>query len=323
MIKLTSILLVLFFTSLSIYSQNQEKLYEDEKTKSIYHLALGKIDGKYISYYNDGTQKSEGTFENNLRIGKWIVWDSTGIIRMERYYSDPFTFQRLIPKVPTDKPIELLNIPQYKIKYNNEGFIDYCQVEESNVWYHKRIWRFLSPKNNSILFEDNRLFQLLNQQILDSNIKAYNPSDDEFTKEFNPTINIPSIKLIGFKIKEDFFFDLNRVVSESRIMGICPVVINLDTKDTIDLYWVYYPWIRSYLSKNKIEEKNIPLKIKTLDDLFFYRFFCGEIYKESNIYDRGLPDYLNSKESERVKINLIEKEHDIWISLTKPPSSSE
>ncbi|NQX97378.1 MAG: hypothetical protein HRT73_05795, partial [Flavobacteriales bacterium] len=315
--------LILFFTSLTIYSQNEEKLYEDKKIKSIYHQTQGRFNGNYISYYRNGKKKAEGIFENNLRIGKWTVWDSIGNVRMVRVYSDPFTFERLTPKVPNDKPIQLLNIPRYNIQYNTESFITYAYVKESDVYYHKRIWRFISPENNSILFEEKKLFKLLNHQILDSNIKAYDPSDDEFTKEFIPIINTPTIKLIGFKIKEDFFFDMNRVISETRIMGVCPVVINLDTKDTIDFYWVYYPWVRKYLSQNKIEEKSIPTKIKTLDDLFFYRFFCGEIYKESHVYDRGLPDHLNSEKSERVEINLIEKEHDIWINLTKPPNTSE
>jgi hypothetical protein len=316
MIKSLTILFICIIIFNIGYSQNQEKIYEDKKVKSIYHRIQGRINGKYVSYYKNGQKKAEGTFENNLRMGLWTVWDSTGVIRMQRDYSDPFTFKRLIPKVPSDKPIQLLNIPRYKIEYNEERFITYANVKEAYVLYHKRIWRTPYPQENPILYENNCLLKLLNKHILDSNIKAYTTKDDEFRKEFMPK-NLNSLfTVIGFKIKEDFFFDMNRIVSETRIIGICPVVVNKQTNDTINLYWVYYPEIRKYLAQEKIQRDSIPSKIKTLDDLFFYRYFYGEIYKESNIYDRLLAYFPNPKESERVEIMLIEKEHDIWISLT-------
>jgi Gliding motility associated protein GldN len=313
--KSTFILLFLLFISLAVFSQ--EKKYEDGSVKSVYQEAEGRFNGKYVSYYKDGQKKAEGIFENNLRSGKWTVWDSTGTIRMQRDYSDPYTFKRLIPEIPSDKPIQLLNIPRYKIEYNKEGFITNAYVKEAFVLYHKRIWRTLSPENNTILYENNRLLKLFHKHISDSTIKAYTPDNDEFTKEFMPESLNNSYDVIGFKIKEDFFFDMNRLVSETRIIGICPIVINNQTNDTINLYWVYYPEIRKYLAQEKVQKEDIPSKIKNLDDLFFYRYFYGEIYKESNIYDKRLTDFPNPKESERIEIKLIEKEHDIWISLTK------
>lgn len=317
MIKAIIILLVSFIVNPTVFGQSSKKIYEDTLIKSIYQTTQGRINGNYTSYYKNGIKKAEGNFENNLRIGKWTVWDTLGNVKMIRIYSDPFTFERIIPKVPDDKPIKLLNIPRYKIKYNEEGYITYAYVKESDVSYHKRIWRFISPKENPILFEKDLLFRLLNKHILDSTIKAYSTKDDEFREVFMPKIDTTTVKVIGFKIKEDFFFDMNRVVSDTRVIGICPVVINQITNDTIDAYWVYHPQAREHLAQINIESNIIPEKIKTLDDLFFYRYFYGRIIKKSNVYDRQPTYILEPSNSEKIDIELIEKEHDIWINLTK------
>ncbi|MCW9041552.1 MAG: hypothetical protein OQJ69_02950 [Flavobacteriales bacterium] len=319
--KALSISIFLLIITLTLSGQNKERIYEDSNKKITYHITQGRFNGNYTSYYKNGNKKAEGNFENNLRIGKWTVWDTLGNIRMERVYSDPFTFERIVPKVPDDKPIELLNIPRYKIKYNKNGYIAYAYVKESDVHYHRRIWRYISPKENPILFEKDLLFKLLTKLILDSNIIAYSTKDDEFREAFMPKIDTSALKVIGFKLKEDFFFDMNRVVSESRIMGVCPIVVNQTTKDTIDAYWVFYPETRKYLSQVKMESDSTPQKIKTLDDLFFYRYFYGRIIKQSTVYDRYLKDYLTGekllKEAERIELYLIEQEHNIWINLTK------
>lgn len=317
MIKAIIILLVSFIVNPTVFGQSSKKIYEDTLIKSIYQTTQGRINGNYTSYYKNGIKKAEGNFENNLRIGKWTVWDTLGNVKMIRIYSDPFTFERIIPKVPDDKPIKLLNIPRYKIKYNEEGYITYAYVKESDVSYHRRIWRFISPKENPILFEKDLLFRLLNKHILDSTIKAYSTKDDEFREVFMPKIDTTTVKVIGFKIKEDFFFDMNRVVSDTRVIGICPVVINQITNDTIDAYWVYHPQAREHLAQINIESNIIPEKIKTLDDLFFYRYFYGRIIKKSNVYDRQPTYILEPSNSEKIDIELIEKEHDIWINLTK------
>ena len=87
------------------------------------------------------------------------------------------------------------------------------------------------------------------------------------------------------------------------------------------MYWVYFPQIRKYLAQEKIRQTGLPTKIKTLDDLFFYRCFYGQIYKESNVYDKPITAYSIGKEidkeAERIEISLIESEHDIWLRFTK------
>lgn len=318
-----TLLIILPFIFLSfIGGDKMKRSFETKNIKCSYETTEGRIDGNYVSYYNNGKKKSEGKFENNYRIGKWTVWDSTGRIRMQRDYSDAFTFKRLLPEVPKDKVIELLNVPQYSLQHNKDGFIEYFELRERAVLWANRIWRFVAPNENSILFEKDKLFSILNKNIFNKNITPYQVTDDEFRNELLVTgIDTSSIKLIGYKIKEDCFFDNERLVSESRIIGICPVVVNKIKQDTVDLYWVYFPQIRKYLAQEKIQQTGLPVQIKTFDDLFFYRYFYGQVYKESNVYDRPISTYKTGKEiekeAERIEISLIESEHDIWISLTE------
>lgn len=318
-----ALLILLPFIFLSFIGGDKVKhSFESQSIKCYYETTQGRIEGNYSSYYTNGKKKAEGKFENNYRIGKWTVWDSTGRVRMQRDYSDAFTFKRLLPAVPKDKVIDLLNVPQYSIKYNKDGFIEYFKLRERAVLWAKRIWRFVTPNDNKILFEKDKLFSILNKNIFNKNITPYQVTDDEFRNELLVTgIDTSSIKLIGYKIKEDCFFDNERLVSESRIIGICPVVVNKVKQDTVDLYWVYFPQIRKYLAQEKIQQTGLPAQIKTFDDLFFYRYFYGQIYKESNVYDRPISTYKTDKEiekeAERIEISLIESEHDIWITLTE------
>lgn len=54
-----------------------------------------------------------------------------------------------------------------------------------------------------------------------------------------------------------------------------------------------------------------------MKQFFEQRQFKSEIYKESNVYDCQLADYLplgkRQAESERIEMDMIESEHDLWL----------
>jgi antitoxin component YwqK of YwqJK toxin-antitoxin module len=319
--KIKFILIFLFLFTYYSYAQLQQRSYEDKNLKCSYVLNNGRFDGNYVSYYKNGQKKSEGKFENNYRTGIWTVWDSTGRMRMQRVYSDPFTCKRIFPATPNEKPVELLNIPRYTLQYNIDGYFDYFHLKERMVMWARRIWRFITPNENPSLFANNVLFNIIYKNILAKNIIAYDTKNENLTKELTALPDTSRYRVIGFKIYEDYFFDNERLVSESRIISICPVAINKTKKDTVDLCWLYFPTIRKYIAQVKVQQNEFPEKIKTLDDLFFFHSFYGQIYKEENQYDRTIASYASgaqiAKEAERIEINIIEDEHDIWISFTK------
>ncbi|HLG02043.1 MAG TPA: gliding motility protein GldN [Bacteroidia bacterium] len=196
------------------------------------------------------------------------------------------------------------------------------------------------------------LFDLIKCGVLEGCLTAFdNPAfDDEFKERmtaenvaallqrqeiitiedpFNPgtfmndtvTIDITSSDVKAYWIKEDWFFDKQRSVMDVRILGICPLATKTEesTGEVLGykpLFWVYFPQLRPLLVKQLAfigNNRALPL---TYDDLFQKRFFSSYIHKESNVYDRPVYSYTTGLdallESDRIKNELMEMEHDLW-----------
>jgi hypothetical protein len=319
--------LILLINSFTVIAQQRTVMLDYRRTKCIYTLIDGKLSGDYISYYYNGAKKSEGKLENGYRTGRWIVWDSTGRKRMERIYKNPFEYERIFPAISNEGPIPLLTENKFKLEYDSNGVIKYDLLKAENaIWRHK-FWRNLGPANNQILFANDRLYKLFKNLALSGQIELYSIVDDRFTtvlkkEEVENTLKNINVEVIAFEIKEENIFDMGRLSSEYRIIGICPVVkINNQSRK---LCWIYYPDVRKYLGKEKITQK-ASVAIKTLDDLFVLRGFSSTIFKSTvdNPYERLIKDYPNItpkgilEEQEILELTIIEAENNIWIALTK------
>jgi Gliding motility associated protein GldN len=319
---------LLFFNSLNTYGQIRTVILDRENVECIYNLDNGRISGNYISYYNNGIKKSEGVLENGYRSGKWIVWDSAGRKRMERIYKNPFEFKRVFPPIPNEGPIPLLAENTYQLEYNADGIVEYAKLKaEDAVWRHK-FWRYLKPVNNDILFRENRILKIIFELIKSNKTTVYDIVDDRFTTPIKndsivSLITADNVELVGLKLKEEGIFDMGRLVFEYRILGFCPVVkINGQQQE---LFWIYYPDLRKYLSKEIVIQKTGLPNINTLDDLFIFRHFSSSIIKSTidNPYNRYIKDFPRITDKiileiqEALELIIIEDENNIWISLTK------
>lgn len=127
--------------------------------------------------------------------------------------------------------------------------------------------------------------------------------------------------IIRYDIKEDWFFDKQRSVLDVRIIGICPVVYNINSlTDNVEgvkpLFWLYFPECRYVFQNFFVFNDANDSQRMSFDDLFWKREFSSYIYKESNVYDRsvnpawsGLDALL---ESERIRNEMFTFEHDLW-----------
>ena len=311
----------------SFKSENLKNSYTDKDGRIDYELVSGRFEGSYTSYYPNGKKKASGIFKHNTRIGIWSVWDSNGALINQREYTDLFTFKRLIPKPSNDPTVKHLNKPLYELKRNEQGYFPYSSLNQRAVLRSKRIWRNVESKNNPVLFNKDRLFKVFQKNILAKTVRTYSNKDDEFTEEIK--LSEEEIKnqnndysIIAFQIKEEAFFDLDKMTFETRIIGIAPVGIHKTKKDTSILYWLYSPELRPVLAAEILEfDKNTTPYIENLDDVFFFRYFSGKIIKESNVYDRFVKDYATGekadKEAQRIELSIIRTEHDFWLSLSK------
>jgi gliding motility associated protien GldN len=132
--------------------------------------------------------------------------------------------------------------------------------------------------------------------------------------EFDP------IKVVKYKLKEDWFFDEETSTQMCRIIGIAPVMEDFDMsgnyRGDMTMYWVYYPDLRPILAKYEVfNPRNDAVRL-SWEDLFEARFFESYIYKESNVYDRNIQEYATGLdgllESDNIKQKMFENEHDLW-----------
>ncbi|MBL0356981.1 MAG: hypothetical protein IPP72_08880 [Chitinophagaceae bacterium] len=308
--------------AVTIYAQKETIVPEEGNIRCTYTIKDKRLTGNYNSFYENGVKKSEGRFVNGYRYGKWTVWDSTGRERMERFYKNPFEYERIFPPIPNEGPIPILATNQYPLKYDSNNIIKYAKIDVSDaIWRHK-YWKRLSVIENKTLFENKRLLKIFCNLIKEQKAEAYSTEDDRFTTTIKmDTLDIDQAEFIGLDMKEEAVFDINRLIFEYRILGFCPIVKYKGYEGQI--FWIYFPDVRKYLGKESVTSNNS--FIKTLDDLFIFRDFGSVITKTTanNPMDLPLSKYQRLTSTDEIKqaeieeLNIIEQENNIWISLTR------
>ena len=164
---------------------------------------------------------------------------------------------------------------------------------------------------------------IIQKGIADTSIlNAYSPESDQFeikltSKEAVHRLKKAKDRLIGFKIKEDWWYDTNRQLADVRIIGVCPVVSG-DTNDEVsDLFWIYYPELRKLLALASIHIENSEL-IQNLEDVFYFRRFSSLIYRDLSKADYPDEDISNPNEkainrSNKIEMELLELEMSAWV----------
>lgn len=167
-------------------------------------------------------------------------------------------------------------------------------------------------------------------------------AEDTERSVFNPETNRDTLIIIPgsitwseireLQLKEEWFFDKQHSTMNVRVIGICPIRVytritsGAEENDTdmqgevlkMKLFWVYYPHARTVLANTAVFNTNNDAQRNSFDDIFFKRRFSSHIIQESNVHDnRLINEYTfggvpNLKESERIKYEIFNWEHDIW-----------
>ncbi len=127
-------------------------------------------------------------------------------------------------------------------------------------------------------------------------------------------------RITKFRVKEVWFFDTQTSTMQVRIIGIAPVMEDFDAngnyRGDMTMYWVPFTSLRNLLAKEEVFNPQNDWPHYSWDDLFQMRKFESYIYKESNVHDRAVAEYATGidaqLESERVKQQIFEMEHDMW-----------
>ena len=193
------------------------------------------------------------------------------------------------------------------------------------------------------------LYDILKTAVEEGTITAYEANDAEFTvpltksevegilseesvfmdidletgmeREVTTTSYIRGSQISKFWLKEDWFFDRERSVMEVRIIGVLPIINEMNDDGTYrgpkGLFWIYYPEARYVLANQEVYNRQNDGARLTFADLFKKRMFSSYIRAESNVYDnRPLADYTSGVETlleaRRIEEEIIYFEHDLW-----------
>ena len=143
-------------------------------------------------------------------------------------------------------------------------------------------------------------------------------------------------EIINYRVKEVWYFDKQYSTFRVQILEIEPIIeyerassnSSYDEEEDQEavaaqktqkrLGYIYYNELRPFLAKQEVfNVKNNAARLSFDDLITWKRDFSSLIYKESNVYDRDIQDYIaNSRdqriESERITEKLRTFEHDLW-----------
>ncbi len=255
------------------------------------------------------------------------------------------------PESPSNSPAPIVRDGVYdKISVKEKKILTYDHLREADIFWQKRIWRVIDVQqkmNAPFVYPEQPFIQVL-LEILNKNPDARMFLDDSFTtittqEDMDARLNsVDSIFVIDpvtyeekmevvrnefnweavkqFRLKEDWVFDEESSTMQVRILGLAPI------RDVIDdngnyrgqeaMFWIYYPEYRQYfINYETFNPQNDAMRL-TWDDILEMRLFSSFIMKESNIQDKRIKDYATGRdaliESERIKYELFEKEHNLW-----------
>jgi gliding motility associated protien GldN len=128
-------------------------------------------------------------------------------------------------------------------------------------------------------------------------------------------------KVVGYRIKEDVYYDKQRAKVETRIVGLAPLITlklsNGDTVGTQPVCWLKYKQCREIFAKMDVSDADKNLYDVSMDDMFLQRQFNAVIVEESNPKGNRIKDYMKTpedqaKEAARIERKLADYKNNIW-----------
>lgn len=226
-------------------------------------------------------------------------------------------------------------------------------------YYHqyKRDISFKDPRNAKFNTTGATLIEAILQGVKDGIITPYdptpvakiNPNGDSFTipmtynqlmghmvdtalvdkldKDGNKIGSVKQLndfspdKVVGYRIKEDVYYDKQRAKVETHIVGIAPLITlklsNGDTVGTQPVCWFKYKQCRIVFAKMDVSDADRNMYDVSMDDMFLQRQFNSVIVEESNPKGNRIKDYMKTpedqaKEAARIEKKLADYKKNIW-----------
>ena len=227
----------------------------------------------------------------------------------------------------------------------------YDHIREADVLWSKRLWREINTREKMNLSFGYPKMPFINVllAILSTDESAKIFINDDFTIEtdinevksklgstetiqvYNPVTETHEETIVDndfdpesitkFRIKEDWVFDEETSRMVVRIIAIAPIMEMYDDNDNkrgdLPLFWAYYPSFRKSLAGYEVYNSGNDAQRMTWEDMFETRYFSSTVYKEGNVRDMRIKDYMADgvdalMEAKAIERKLFEYEHDLW-----------
>lgn len=230
--------------------------------------------------------------------------------------------------------------------------------EIDNAPWVREIYRFidLEKEKNATLYypvtpigERTNLFTLIFRNLQKGNITVYKYTLDGteiFTEDNKETfkdvlerfdimnrqengkylvedVDIPSNEVLGYYVKEAWYFDKNNSVVDIKTLALCPVIIRQDDfgvdRTRYPMFWIPYENIRPYASRMPIMISSLNnATTMTINDYFTKHLFEGDIDKATNVRNLTLaqqyPDEAKRKEAQKkIEAQLKQFNTNLWV----------
>lgn len=136
-------------------------------------------------------------------------------------------------------------------------------------------------------------------------------------------VDVPSNEVLGYYVKEAWYFDKNNSIVDIKTLAICPVLIRQDDFGVggtrYPMFWVPYENIRPYTSRMPIMVSSLNnATTMTINDYFSKHLFEGDIEKATNVRNLTLaqqfPDEAKRKEAQKkIESQLKEFNANLWV----------
>ena len=142
--------------------------------------------------------------------------------------------------------------------------------------------------------------------------------------------SIPSNEVLGYYVKEAWYFDQSNSALGVKIVAVCPVLSRQEYLDGDDmgtastsfrqpLFWIPYESIRPYAAQMPIMASDMNnVMNKTINDYFQMRVYEGKIYKTTNMENVFLSQKFTTPESlkhaqDSIETQLKQFDKNLWV----------
>jgi gliding motility associated protien GldN len=168
------------------------------------------------------------------------------------------------------------------------------------------------------ILNDNGIFVDPTVRPLDIDTTYNLPDFDQYIN----TVTVGADNVSEYHIRGVWYFDTRQSEMRYRLIGIAPVTPDanfMDAEEGIELFWIYYPDVRTILHKAKVFNTSNAARPMSFDHMLNSRRFNALIYKMDNVQgDREIERYITDNslmqllESDRLKEVIRNFEIDMW-----------